>query len=49
MKKPNWSRIFIMLLLLASVAANYVLWASASHDDMEVRMLRANMIPVCVE
>lgn len=47
MRKVSWSRIAIAFLLFISLCGNYILWQSAEHDNLEVRLLRANIMPIC--
>jgi len=48
MKKPNWSRIALAFLLFLSLCFNYILYQSAQHDDLALRLLRAEILPYCL-
>jgi hypothetical protein len=46
-RKVNWSRIVLMVLLVLSLALNYVAVRSALYDDEQLRMRLMNFPVYC--
>lgn len=47
--KPMWSRVILLFLLFISVVFNVILMKSALYDDTEMRMMKANIQPYCID